>query len=122
MKIFKETPSSWHEKVNFVDKNNVVVGYDLSQSCCEHAGWYISEEKRIDSDDEKSVSEEVLPDYVFDKDFFEEAEKYDCPVRFRLMAEGKPDLFLHLFNIHNGYYSHGFTLTRSGTIVKEGSL
>jgi len=31
-------------KVNFVDKNNVLVGYDMNSSCCEEFGWYIRDE------------------------------------------------------------------------------
>jgi hypothetical protein len=30
-------------KVNFIDSNNVILGYDLGQSCCEHAFWTISD-------------------------------------------------------------------------------
>ena len=29
-------------KINFVDANNVFVGFDNIQSCCEDFGWYYS--------------------------------------------------------------------------------
>ena len=29
--------------VNFVDENNTLIGYDMSQCCCEDADWFISE-------------------------------------------------------------------------------
>ena len=35
MKIFED-----NIKVNFVDENNVFVGYDMRQSCCEQAGYF----------------------------------------------------------------------------------
>jgi hypothetical protein len=28
-------------KINFVDKNNVFVGFDYSSNCCERFGYYI---------------------------------------------------------------------------------
>ena len=31
------------DKVNFVDENNVFVGYDLLQDCCEDANWFIAD-------------------------------------------------------------------------------
>ena len=44
MKIFnKLEKNGWGRKVNFVDENNVVLGYDMSQDCCERAGWFIAE-------------------------------------------------------------------------------
>jgi hypothetical protein len=29
-------------KINFVDENNVFMGYDMERSCCEVADWFIS--------------------------------------------------------------------------------
>ena len=122
MRIFKRD-----SKVNFVDQKNVFVGYDLTQNCCEHANFYISNHRRTDVDNTISTEDGLEP-YVFDKDFFERVEKpyYDedmkvqkiphqeevrkVIIRFRLTAENKPDLYLHLFNAHNGYYSHGFEM------------
>jgi hypothetical protein len=112
MKIFET-----YDKVNFVDKNNVFVGYDMGQACCENAYWLISESDKYDPEisyEDKEVDylqytytrcESILEDYVFDtKKFY---EKYYNPV-FKLIAKGKKDLYLHLYNEHNGYYAHGF--------------
>lgn len=124
MKIITINPDSWGNKVNFVDQNNTVVGYDLSQDCCEHAGWYISESRHTDTNDKRAVPN--VDDYAFDRDFFEQVEGADVEeggmVRFRLIAAGKPDLYLHIFNSHNGYYGHGFEVEHSGTVVRNGSL
>lgn len=123
MKIFLNL----EDKVNFVDQNNTLIGYDLSQSCCEHAGWYISESKRTDTDDKTALSiTDGLDGYVFDSDYFEQVEGADVydggMVRFRLVEDGKPDLFLHIFNSHNGYYGHGFSVSHSGTVVRTDTL
>ena len=56
MKIFEGKESSWSDKVNFVDGNDVFVGYDLGQCCCENADWFISEKitpYTYDSDDDQ---------------------------------------------------------------------
>jgi hypothetical protein len=96
------------DKVNFIDHNDLFVGYDLALSCCEKAGWYIADSKRIDTDDEDTIIT-GLEDYVFEPVM--ETVEDSCLdagtlVRFRLTATGKPDLFLHIFNAHNGYYGH----------------
>lgn len=128
MRIFENEKSSWDSKVNFVDDNDVYVGYDTSQCCCEHAGYFISdkiEHYNYEADYDQKVTPDVS-DYFFDKDFFEDVESpdLDCGgmVAFKLKAEGKPDLYLHLFNSHNGYYGHGFVVKHSGEEVKSGGL
>ena len=126
MQIF--TPkNSFADRVNFVDKNNVVVGYDLTQDCCEHADWFISETRRNDTGDDKKVYDNKdLEDYVFDKsclcENIDSKDEEYSGVRFRLVnSEGK-ELFLHLFNVHNGYYSHGFDVKENDFVLSEGSL
>jgi hypothetical protein len=126
VKIFNKV-EGWGDKVNFVDKHNTIVGYDLSQSCCENAGWYISFNRRMDTNDAETVSSpEVLSQYDFDKGFIEEIDggifDQGGMVRFRLVRDRFPDLFLHIFNSHNGYYSHGFTVHHGGELVKDSAL
>ena len=132
MRIFdREQP--WPDKVNFVDENNVCLGYELNQSCCENAGWALVATERWLTDDEmctefKESRSRVLEGYIFDKDYFDKdyimrTDASDCnsdenyggggAVRFRLVdAEGaqKP-IYLILWNRHNGYYGHGFTFS-----------
>lgn len=45
MKIFERDG-----KINFVDENNVLLGYDMSQDCCEHADWFILDTIYSDKD------------------------------------------------------------------------
>jgi hypothetical protein len=128
MKVFKDNESSWFTKVNFVDENNVYVGYDLGQDCCEHADWFITDQ--ITPYDYRGTdgpeNAPNIEDYHFDKEFFQNVESKDLDagtmIVFRLISEGKPDLYLHLFNCHNGYYGHGFEVKHGGEIVRDGTL
>lgn len=128
MKIFTGSESSWIEKVNFVDDNDVFVGYDLAQDCCEYADWFIAESITPYAYDDDDDSKEVpnVEAYAFDKNFFQEVESSYLDgggmVAFKLVAENKPDLYLHLFNCHNGYYGHGFEVKHGGETVRDGYL
>lgn len=130
MRIFNQD-EKWNSKVNFVDINNVLVGYDTEQNCCEKADYFISDKEENEDKDSQGVLT-GLEDYIFDTSYFKEvepkADKYgSCldsgsMVRFKLISQGKPDLFLHLYNSHNGYYGHGFEFKIGDVIKQEGSL
>lgn len=121
MRIFET--NEWCNSINFVDKNNVLVGFDYSQGCCEDFGYKI-----IDADGkEVEFNDDFLEPYIFDSDFVDNIQDdtdYECggSVHFRLTASDKPDLFLKLYNYHNGYYSHGFTMRVGDKIVQNGNL
>lgn len=138
MKIFESEKGNWGEKVNFVDENNVLVGYDMAQDCCENAGWFLS----LTEDNEiKENAIDEVEGYYFDTEYFMDVDPkrkdcYSCLkvgfcdscieeggiVRFRLLCQGKPDVYLHLYNSHNGYYGHGFTAEIGGQNWKCGTL
>jgi len=125
MKIFEEASGSFAEKVNFVDENNVFVGYDLAQDCCEDAGWFISDKVEKTTEDDHTCSVDV-DKYVFDTEFFESKDVYDNDdyegmAIFRLVA-GKDEKFLHLYNCHNGYYGHGFYFKVGEETKESGTL
>lgn len=120
MKIFNKD-----RKVNFVDDNNVFVGFDNIYCCCEQFGWFISEQES-DKMDEPSYSGN-MDDYNFDTEYFQDVDSPDIydgggMVRFRLQNNEGKELFLHLYNSHNGYYSHGFTATINGVKWQDDSL
>lgn len=133
MKIFDNDSD---EKVNFVDKNNVLVGYDMEACCCETANWFISQTEENDIPEPGNGLVTELDDYVFDTTYFEKVEpKMEGSksfkqsvldegdmVRFKLVAPKKGDLFLHLFNAHNGYYGHGFEAKIGGRDWQAGTL
>lgn len=120
MKILDDN-EGWGSKVNFVDDNNVVLGYDLSQDCCEHADWFIADQITPECK-EREGEKPNLDGWNFDVDFYKridgcEFEEGGMAV-FRI-TNGDAEKFIHLFNSHNGYYSHGFELEVGGTKVKD---
>ena len=128
--IVTDAKQGWSEKVNFTDKNDVFIGYDMEQSCCEDAGYFFSKEPEdaYSYREEKGLNEEGLDleGYIFDVNFFADVESSDLDegeqVCFKLEKEGCEDIFLHLYNSHNGYYSHGFEAKIGGEVWKDGTL
>jgi len=124
MKIFEKESSSWDSKVNFVDDNDVFVGYDTGILGNEDAGWFITD--RIDTDLSETYNVPDVEAYCFDPHFF--LTVYTRELReggmvvLRLIAEGKPDLYLHLYNADDGCYSHGFSVKHGGEEVEYGCL
>lgn len=136
MKYFQSDQETiWSTKVNFVDDNNVLIGYDFCGQCSEEFGWYISDrvtdskEGCVFSDNiDVNAINESLKDWSFDTGFFQELNgnnandfNDDKRVAFRLVNEDN-ELFLHLYNIHNGYYGHGFDFAKDGEVIKIGYL
>lgn len=120
MKIFDKV-GKWKDKVNFIDKNNVVLGYDMGQCCCENAYWELQREGIV-----VDLTEGQLLPYAFDTSYFQELDdpndKETLKAIFKLQAEGLPDVFVVLSNTHNGYYSHGFTFKKDEAVIQDGSL
>ena len=114
-------------KHNFADTNNVVVGYDSEQCCCEGAGWFVCPDLPTDAIGADAILDFDFEPYAFDQKFIShinDTETLDSggAVAFKLVAEGKHDRYLVLFNAHNGYYTHGFKMERDGKVVCEGGL
>ena len=122
MKIFNKTEP--HEfKVNFVDENNVMLGYDLMQDCCEDANWFIADKPQLETPENDLVKDHFeegmvieMPGWVFYKSYFQEiagGDELDAGkmVTFQIKKGIYPDKevkYIHLYNVHNGYYGHGF--------------
>jgi hypothetical protein len=107
-------------KFNFVDANNVFVGFDSRADCCEYFGYVIADTEII-TDTTEDIDTDLEP-YVFDTGYFKESGE-DNGVIFRMTAPELPDLYLLLYNHHNGYYSHGFEFRNSdGSVIQYGSL
>jgi len=134
VKIF-ESKNGLTGKVNFVDKDNVFVGFDMGHSCCEYFYWHISENKvekmtekpKEGEEEEENKETPNVEDYDFDTAFFQLIK--DSPygetesiVIFRLVKENYPDLYLHLCNSHDGYYYHGFEMKINDRIIEEGRI
>ena len=101
-------------KVNFVQDDNTFVGYDLEGKCCEYANWYVAPTPNITGEmpAEENLCKEIPEYYSFRKTYYLEYHPGDdeegCRVIFKLTSFDHPDLYLHLFNCHNGHYGHGF--------------
>ena len=111
-------------KFNFVDENNVFVGYDSDQDCCETASWFVTDAPMSVEWLGETEVEIDWPKWRFDPSFFEKHEcVYDSGdvVIFRLVS-GRQEKYLHLFNSHNGYYGHGFEMKIGGETVRDDIL
>jgi hypothetical protein len=126
MKIF-DNSEPWTSKTNFVDENNVYLGYDMHQSCCENANWFISDtvcEKPMD----RNHDEGDLSAWVFDTSYFKQIVSDDeylfdggGMVAFRIV-NGEKEKFIHLYNVHNGYYGHGFDFKVNDQTIQSDTL
>ena len=126
MKIFDKDG-----KINFVDENNVFLGYDMQQDCCEDADWFVSVnpdekvysdcyENNHDNDIEKANT--LLDGYSFDVNYFHEVnDDMDDGghVCFKATREHSAVLYIHIFNSQNGYYSHGFEFGIDKKVTRE---
>ncbi len=108
-------------KINFIDSEDNLVGFDTSDDCCAHGGYFLSPRLLTDGIDEHegtAPTEKLLEEYRFDPTFFKEVgdvnkEGYRAVI-FKLIKgwwgrKESDDLYLYLFNCHNGYYSKGFS-------------
>lgn len=114
-------------RMNWVDSNNVFVGFSDEGSCCEVWGgdFYDSlgaNARRL------NVDLSVDNNWVFDTSFYDanadiiiDGHSDAMCAAFRLV-DGDREMFLVLWNDHNGYYAHGFDFCNGDTIIVEGSL
>jgi len=159
MRIF-EKGLDYGKSINFVDINDVYVGYDFTQSCCESFGYYFTtyspgtepyEDTGEMGAEARAWKPSNLEQLVFDPSYCvrfptdpEDYYSYDNRVAFRLVMPamlrqehdrkyrreereaqrwgGQAEVFLVLYNYHNGYYGHGFRMKQRGDIVHKGGL
>ena len=100
--LIKETG----DKVNFIDKNDNFVGYDMDGQCCEYFGWYITNSVTTEVQEENFCSDGFWFDVTVEPVELDKGDYYI--VVFKLVNSSGEVLYLHLFNEHNGYYSHGW--------------
>lgn len=111
--LVKET----NGKINFIDRNDCFVGFDYAQNCCESFGWYLNtiwstEASPIFTSD-NFADEKALDGFWFDTetdpvDVDDDGNDEGGTVAFRCVNDAGDVLWLHLYNAHNGYYSHGW--------------
>ena len=112
-------------KVNFVDENNVFLGYDLNQDCCEHADWFVADAPQEGQPETEREGITDLNGFAFDTAFFKQVEGRDFDgggmAIFRIV-NGETEKFVHILNLQNGYYGHGFNFIVGGLVVRDGVL
>ena len=123
MKIFNRDG-----KVNFIDKNNVLVGFDYVSCCCENFGYFLTPTKptSLDPIDVLQESDEAFSGFVFDTKYCDDiafgGEWNDSSASVFRLTRGDETIFLTLHNTHNGYYGHGFDMTLDGARLHSGCL
>lgn len=118
MQVFDKSTYPWPDKVNYVDSANNVVGFDMYANCCESFGHGVFLSIPTSTDEAKADID--LSPYSFVNE-----NPTEClpdadgggGLAFRIVAEGRPDAYVVIWNHHNGYYSHGFSYWNG-----EGSL
>jgi hypothetical protein len=124
MRIFNQS-KPFDKKVNFVDKNNVVLGYDRSRDFCAHATWMLSATPGIQATQCEMPGS--LEDWTFDPSYrHDESRKKTHTASFRIVSPTGEALYIVLRNTHNGYYAHGFKFSHNYNgierVIREGEL
>ena len=116
-------------KYNWVDDNNVLLGFDAFQCCCESFGSCYHTDLKRPQGSQITLEDSQLDEYEFDPDFYEYGNyEEDCEeggsftVRMRKISNPNSTLYLTIYNSHNGYYSHGFTFDKGGITIHHGGL
>lgn len=115
--IIKET----HDKINFIDENDVYVGFDYIKDCCERFGWYITNER----EGEPLFQANKLTGYVFDTsvNYHQYETSYNVgKVSFKMVKDGCEDIYLTLFNHNKGWYMHEFYMKNKGNALEYSSI
>ena len=117
-----------NSRINWVDSNNVFVGFYNEQDCCEVWGgdFYDSLDDNANVVD---VDLTVDNNWVFDTSFYvtdvyynfiDRSSEAQCAA-FRLV-DGDKAIYLVIWNDHNGYYAHGFEFCNGDIVIVKGSI
>lgn len=111
--------------VNFVDSNNVLVGYDMNRDCCEEFGYYFTKDvpkgrsESGDNNDDKIIEPDIS-NFNFDTTTGV-VEDLDSCVYFKL-DDGTNTIYLVFYNYHNGYYAHGWDFVIDEDNLEKGTI
>jgi hypothetical protein len=116
-------------RLNWVDSNNVFVGFDDEGDCCEVWGGDFYD--GLDRNARKlDVDLTVDNDWVFDTSFHADSDDVDvnlddyeaATAGFRLVNRNGDVMYLVIWNSHNGYYVHSFDFCNGETVIVSGSI
>ena len=130
MRLFNARNDTWGMKWAWVDENNIVLGFDSHQCCCEDYGYYYHTDLQKPVETEIELTDKGLEIYRFDPAFHACGilDGLDCGNSFtvRLIdstgSAEHPEVYLTIYNSRNGYYSHGFVFDKGSTTIYDGYL
>jgi hypothetical protein len=97
----------------------------MNQDCCEYADWFIADTPQDKRPKPRREGTPDLEGFVFDTAFFDRILGGDFDgggiAVFRII-NGQTEKFIHIFNVQNGYYSHGFNFTSNTETIRNGRL
>ncbi len=97
-------------RINFIDDNDNFVGFDFEKDCCENFGWHVANEMTEVAPDNEPSLDGFRFDTTVEPQNIEIDDEDDCggTVVFKCVNDAGDVLYLHLSNVHNGFYSHGW--------------
>lgn len=110
-------------KINFIDENDTFVGFDYTTSCCENYGYLFTYNRNTDFQNDVEIENEGkfdLDGYIFDKEWYN--DKGNDEVVFRLIRKKSKNIYLIIYNSHNGYYAHGFEFKAGDITLLDGYI
>lgn len=100
--------------VNFIDKNDIFFGYEMSTSCCEYPGWFVTYQKPVNN-----LNVDMAVENCLSRNKVDLSDYVLVPGSFKVLNEvvfakathpSKKAIYACVFNIQNGYYSHEYLL------------
>lgn len=104
--------------INFIDENDVFVGFEFLHHFKEDFGFYISNEKFSNPSLSLPINEiegyffnclENVDEYNFLNEIIEFKDGLAC---ISLINKDDNIIYLHLYNEHNGYYAHDILINK----------
>lgn len=128
--VRNEKRVSTYYSINFIDENDLFLGFDDNQCCCEYADYFVSLSEHTKYDNEANqisdfdfagwnfVDPRILPETKVEVE--DECDE-GLHIAFMMVHPEKGTAWLHFFNCHNGYYGHSVLMGehKDGEVVGE---
>jgi hypothetical protein len=119
--------------INFIDENDLYIGFDDNQCCCEYVDYFVS-----DLSDTSCEFADQMPDHdlagwnfvdprILPETFVDLEDPYADEgghIAFMIVHPEFGSKWLHFFNIHNGYYGHTVLMrdAQDNAVLKKESI
>lgn len=110
--------------INWVDDENRLVGYDYETHCCENFGYFFSKAQHpIEAiKEEKTKTRYEFPEAGMENARFAK-KKPKIFISYAVFEiENSEWKYLVLYNFHNGYYEHGFSVSQNEKEIFSDSI